>query len=1016
MLTLLQPFNLDTTKDYTFANATLGNLATANYYTGNGSLLSGVVASSATTAATVTTGAQPNITSVGTLSSLSVSGLITATGTGIKTANIQDSTGTITITTRYGNIAGDVGVYGNLTAGTSGTGNVIASYFIGDGSQLTSISNANTATSANTAATVTTNAQPNITSVGTLSSLTVSGNITGGNLVTTGKVYASDIINGGTGIYLASGPSGYINFFTSTGDKVSIKDDGNIDVVGTANVGNLITSGNITSGNANLGNLATANFFSGSGNNLSNLTFGNITAFNTAGLTIDELYLQSTTRLNVTASGSSGYIFDQYGVTINPVLYVTSGQTLAFNLDVTGHPFLIQTDASANYSTGLVHVDTTGTVSTTTSAQGKIAGTLYWKIPYGITGNYKYQCSIHGGMNGNIVVTDANVANIQVANATVASTVYTNAQPNITSVGTLSSLIVTGNITGGNANLGNLVIANYFIGDGSLLTGLTGGSYSNTNVAAYLPTYTGNVSANYFIGDGSQLTGVTTSTAATVTTNAQPNITSIGNLTGLVVSNSTGIVDFTTSANVTLGNISNLHITGGSSNYVIITDGSGNLSWAAQSGGGASVAGSNTQVQFNDSSSFGASANFTFNKTSNTLTVDKAIHLNGANLGSNVSNLYIGGGGVSQILATDGSGNLTWIAQPTAVITVDNFTGNGVQTVFSLSTTPANINQTMVNIDGVFQLRSGYSLTGPNITFSEAPANGYSIEVTTTMGATSGAGAFITRAYTGTGSQANFTVTSGSTVSSVIVTENGIVQAPTTDYTISNTTLTFTTAPASNVAIQVRELAIAIATTNAPIYRAYTGNGVSNTFTITSGLSANSLIVAENGIIQRPTTDYSVSGSNVVFVSPPASNVDIQIRELSLNGGGTSSGISLPTQSGNGGKYLTTDGATASWANVNSSALTWNIANSNATMTASNGYFVDTSGGAKTMTLPSSATLGDTIRINDLAGSFSTNNLTVARNGHKIQGNTSDLLIDVNQSSFGLVYSNSTYGWKVLEL
>jgi hypothetical protein len=155
MLTLLQPFNLDSTKDYTFANVTLGNVATANYYVGNGSLLSSVVASSASTAntaGTVTTAAQPNITSVGTLTGLTVSGLLTATGTGIKTANVQDSTGTITITTRYGNISGDVGVYGNITAGTSGTGNVIATYFIGDGSQLTGITSTTITdnTSANT--------------------------------------------------------------------------------------------------------------------------------------------------------------------------------------------------------------------------------------------------------------------------------------------------------------------------------------------------------------------------------------------------------------------------------------------------------------------------------------------------------------------------------------------------------------------------------------------------------------------------------------------------------------------------------------------------------------------------------------------------------------------------------------------------------------------------------------------------------------------------------------------------
>jgi hypothetical protein len=65
----------------------------------------------------------------------------------------------------------------------------------------------------------------------------------------------------------------------------------------------------------------------------------------------------------------------------------------------------------------------------------------------------------------------------------------------------------TGNLKSGNANLGNAATANYFIGNGSLLTGLPA-SYSNSNVANYLPTYTGNVSANYFIGNGSLLTGL----------------------------------------------------------------------------------------------------------------------------------------------------------------------------------------------------------------------------------------------------------------------------------------------------------------------------------------------------------------------------------------------------------------------------------------------------------------------------------------------------------------------------
>jgi len=96
--------------------------------------------------------------------------------------------------------------------------------------------------------------------------------------------------------------------------------------------------------------------------------------------------------------------------------------------------------------------------------------------------------------------------------------------------------------------------------------------------------------------------------------------------------------------------------------------------------------------------------------------------------------------------------------------------------------------------------------------------------------------------------------------------------------------------------------------------------------------------------------------------------------------------------------------------------LTWEIVTSNTTCVAGKGYFVDTSSSAVTMTLPVSATLGDTIRFNDLAGTFATNNLTVSRNGHKIQGQTDNLVVTTNQSSFGLVYSNATYGWKIMEL
>jgi hypothetical protein len=188
---------------------TTGNVS-ANYFIGNGSQLTDITVSTATTAATVTTNAQPNITSVGTLSGLTVgpnsSIVLSGTSGYLKANSLQGHDGSQTIYLHYGEVAGAAGIATNLTVGTTGSGsltangtisasgNITGNYFIGNGSQLTDV----TVSTATTAATVTTDAQPNITSVGTLSSLSVSGNITGGNLSTAGRVVSTgNIVTGG---------------------------------------------------------------------------------------------------------------------------------------------------------------------------------------------------------------------------------------------------------------------------------------------------------------------------------------------------------------------------------------------------------------------------------------------------------------------------------------------------------------------------------------------------------------------------------------------------------------------------------------------------------------------------------------------------------------------------------------------------------------------------------------------------------------------------------------------------
>jgi len=81
------------------------------------------------------------------------------------------------------------------------------------------------------------------------------------------------------------------------------------------------------------------------------------------------------------------------------------------------------------------------------------------------------------------------------------------------------------------------------------------------------------------------------------------------------------------------------------------------------------------------------------------------------------------------------------------------------------------------------------------------------------------------------------------------------------------------------------------------------------------------------------------------------------------------------------------------------------------TMVAGRGYFVDNSSAAGIVKLPASATIGDMVVIKDYAANFGTNNLTIQRNGHNIQGVANDSLIKTNRANVELVYVDATKGW-----
>lgn len=137
---------------------------------------------------------------------------------------------------------------------------------------------------------------------------------------------------------------------------------------------------------------------------VSDINFSNLNEPESSGWTFDKIYLPAITMLTVTNVGATAYRFDQYSDTNNPTIYAINGTTIAFNLQASGHPFIIQNGSGINYNTGLIHVSTTGVVTTGVNAQGKDSGTLYWKVPTDISGGYRYQCGAHAPMVGSIFI------------------------------------------------------------------------------------------------------------------------------------------------------------------------------------------------------------------------------------------------------------------------------------------------------------------------------------------------------------------------------------------------------------------------------------------------------------------------------------------------------------------------------------------------------------------------------------------------------------------------------------
>jgi hypothetical protein len=524
-LVVSQPLQPNITQVGTLTGLFVSGNVTASFFSGQGNALSNIQSASlvgnvaaANVALVVTQPLQPNITQVGTLTGLFVNGNVTASffsGQGNALSNIQSAS-------LVGNVAAanvalvvsqpfqpNITQVGTLT-GLFVNGNVTASFFSGQGNALTNVLSSvlvGNVAAANVALVVSQPFQPNITQVGTLTGLFVNGNVTAsffsgqGNALT--NVLSSVLVGNVAAANVAL--------------VVSQPSQPNITQVGTLT--GLFVNGNVT-----------APFFIGGGNALSNVQsaslVGNVASANVA------LVVSQPAQPNITSVGTltslnvSGNIYAANAITTTNIFtagFTSNATNTVFNFDTLTMPFVSCTTLN---------------VASTANISSLNAGTLTASDGSGISN-----------------ITAAAITG-NVARANVALVVSQPLQPNITQVGTLTGLFVNGNVT-----------ASFFSGQGNALTNIQSsvlvGNVAAANVALVVSQplqpnitqvgtltglfATGNVSAPFFVGGANAMSNLNASNvtfgalAAARLQAAQTNVTSVGTLTSLTVSGNSNL-------------------------------------------------------------------------------------------------------------------------------------------------------------------------------------------------------------------------------------------------------------------------------------------------------------------------------------------------------------------------------------------------------------------------------------------------------------------------------------------
>ena len=410
----------------------------------------------------------------------------------------------------------------------------------------------------------------NILNLGDVSNLSIGGGLNGYFLQTDGAgglTWAPGGNGGGGGNGLPGGSNTQVQF----------NDQDNFG--GNAGFTFNKLSGNLTAPNIIATSNVTASFFIGDGSHLSNIS---VTTAN---------YVTQPIQSNITSLGTLT------SLTVSGTTNLGSNSNVKISGGING--YVLSTDGLGNLS---------------------------WSQPGG-------GGSSPGGANSQFQFNDNGVFG---GSAGMTYNKYSNA---VSLNGNFTVKGLTANNTSiyGNANVSGNVTATFFTGNGAYLTGInpdtanyvTQPNQSNITSLGTLTSLSvaGNILTNQYIS------------AANIQSSGTANVgilNTSGNATinGALIAN--GRVNMSNSSNISLGSVANLHISGGLNGYFLQTDGLGNLTWGAGGGGGGSTSpgGENTQVQYNNNGNFAASPFFTFNNSTNTVQVSGGLIANTMQLGS----------------------------------------------------------------------------------------------------------------------------------------------------------------------------------------------------------------------------------------------------------------------------------------------------------------------------------------------------------------------------------------------